>query len=316
MKITVTTHYCSSTYRSIFNHNAEDESNSPDSISVSSENSWIQKAIQNKKEYCEKNNYKFVAKDFQSAPTERCITWHRFQNILEIFSGKDAPDWVMHTDIDSLFMDDDKKLESFIEIAEGFGKKAIFCEPTSAIVSDEKCELMVPRDSAIAAGHFFIKNCTWSRNLLKRMWEFPYENERFLKLLWLKFHEQDTMNIFFRDNKLCMKDNSMLVGNREFNAFFPVWHVEEQEADADFYREGDFIVHFASLNWQQRDALITEYLHRKSNPDKSTWQDIPYEMLINGVTYEQLKPADLDIEGSIVERTDIKPSRRTRKTKR
>ena len=108
----------------------------------------------------------------------------------------------------------------------------------------------------------------------------------------------------------------MVVGNREFNAFFPAWHLEEREADTDFYREGDFIIHFASLNWQQRDALITEYLHRKYNPDKSTWQDIPYEMLINGVTYEQLKHTDLNIEKSVVERTDIKPKRTARKRKK
>tara|TARA_R110002020_G_scaffold155662_1_gene336821 strand:- start:508 stop:1335 length:828 start_codon:yes stop_codon:yes gene_type:complete len=275
----------------------------------------MQKAIQNKKEYCEKNNYAFVARDFQPMPAERSITWHRFQNILDIFSSKDAPDWVMHTDIDSLFMNDNKKLENFTEIAEGFGKKAIFCQQTSGIISDKNCQL-IATNNQIAAGHFFIKNCTWSKNLLKKMWEFPYEDEKFLKLLFLKFHEQDTMNTFFRDNRLCMRDNSMVVDNRQFNAFFPAWHLEEEDADCDFYREGDFIVHFGALNWEQREALITEYLHRKSNPDKSTWQDIPYERIINGITYEQLKHTDLNIEKSVVERTDIKPKRTARKRKK
>jgi hypothetical protein len=281
MKIQVTTHLCSSSFRSIFSNKHYDITDSSQvTVKIEDSDNWIAKVLANKKDYCEKNGYVFSARDFDPMPTERVITWHRIKNILEIMSSDDAPDWIMHTDLDSMFMDDSKKLEDFINRAERFGKKAILAHQGTGLVSDlETCELAHIK-SQICAGHFFIKNCTWSRNLLQKMWDFPHENPSHLKLLYVKYHEQDILNTFFLNNFLEMKNNSLVCDNYEFNSFFPGWD------DYTWYKKGDFIIHFAGLNWQQRNALVDEYIHRKSNSDESTWTDIPYKELIGGISYE------------------------------
>ena len=284
MKIVVATHMSTSNYRNLFSTkwDSTDASSRESKIHKDEfDDTWMAKAVRNKKEYCDIHDYIFVCKKYEEMPTERNITWHKIKNILEIMEDSSVS-WVFQSDLDSLFMNDSQKLEDFIEIAETFGKKAIFANQGTGAVSKPKTGKLKQVETMLCAGHFFIKNCKWSRKLLKSIWEFPYSSQKYLPLLHDKYHEQCCLNLFLSENLLCLKDNSILMSNRQFNSFMPGW------SDYTEYKQGDFIIHFGGLNFQQRNALVDEYLHRKSSPDESTWSEIPYEQIIGGKTYDDV----------------------------
>ena len=284
MKIVVATHMSTSNYRNLFSTNWDSTDASSRELKINKDkfsDTWMSKAVRNKREYCDRHNYILVCKKYEKMPTERNITWHKIQNILEIMEDTSVS-WVFQSDLDSLFMEDSQKLENFIEIAETFGKKAIFANQGTGAVSKAKTGKLATVKSMLCAGHFFIKNCKWSRKLLKSIWDFPYSSEKHLPLLHDKYHEQCCLNLFLSENLLCLKDNSILMDNRHFNSFMPGW------SEYTEYQKGDFIIHFGGLNFEQRNALVDEYLHRKMSPDESTWSDIPFKEIIGGKTYDDV----------------------------
>ena len=292
MKIAVTTYLCSSSYIDLNPSTCEDNNISEAKTKITNKginSSWIGKCIKNKKDYSDKNGYTFIKKELKKMPIDRNISWYKIKYLLEIMEDSSI-DWIFQTDFDSLFMRDDIKLESIIERAENFGKKAVFPNQSHGLCSASDSGKLTYTEPAFCAGHFLIKNCKWSKNLLQKMWDFPEESINHIRLLHGQHHEQCVINIFLRENKFYLRDNSLIVENRLINSFMEGSTFETKPYDADTaYSEGDFIIHFAGMNFEQRDILVDEYLHRKNNKDKSTWRDIDWSQLINGLTYEELR---------------------------
>ena len=292
MNIAVTTHFCSSSYSNVAPATKGDENNSTKTTVLSQESfdeSWIAKCVQNKKQYCEINDYIFIDKQIDTMPVDRNISWYKISNLLDIMED-DSVDWIFQTDFDSLIMRDDIKLEDIIGRAETFGKKAIFPNQIKGLYSDPVTGKLTWSSPAYCAGHFLIKNCKWSKALLKKLWEFPEHSVAHNRIMHGKYWEQCAINIFLKTNTFCLKDNSFIVKNKVLNSFM-IGSTFESKSNHDelSYSEGDFLIHFAGLNFEQRSVLVDEYLHRKDNKDKSTWKDIDWAKLVNGMTYEKLR---------------------------
>ena len=290
LNIAVINHFCSSSFKGLFVTENSGKEYDNTVIDIASEDNWMEKSANNTKEYCDLHGYEFFLKKYQEMPTERSISWYGLDVLSDILNDnpKNSIDWIMYADLDVLFMRDEVLLEDIIEKAESLGKKAIFPNQKRAYVSSYKTGEIVTAKNAVCAGAFFIKKCEWSKRLIERIWSFPYESPKHISILHDKHVEQDCFNIFMSENIMSLEENSLLMPNRVFNSFSH-WNTEG-EIDLIRYQDGDFIIHLAGLNREQREALVEEHLHRKSNPDKSTWTDIPDSLLRNGVTWQQLKP--------------------------
>ena len=101
-------------------------------------------AIENKRSYCQQQGYDFICgKETYNESLQP--GWSKILILLELM-GNSEYKWIFWTDADSLFMNFDHRLEDLI---------------------DENYNLLITQDMfTISTGHFFIRNCEWSRQFL------------------------------------------------------------------------------------------------------------------------------------------------------
>ena len=211
---------------------------------------WAFKVLENKRVYCERHGYQFhYHRGLYDHALDRHPSWHRIPMILELFEDA-GTDWVFWSDIDSLIMRPDIRLERLI--AENADKSLIVPNQGAGLYLDNVVE------ECLCFGQFFLRNCEWSRNFLRRLWEFPTEfgYERYLvEQSW----EQEAVNYFWKYNLLAFSDHAAVVPNRVFNSFYNTQYIE-----------GDYIIHFAgeaARGEGKRESLIDEYLDILSRND-------------------------------------------------
>jgi hypothetical protein len=183
-------------------------------------------SYKNKLAYCQKHDYNFFFYT-ESLDESRPIPWSKIKIIQEIFQDH-HPKWVFWTDADSLIMNPKIKLKDLI---------------------DNRYDMIVASDvCGINTGQFFIRNCKWSRNFLKRI----YAKEQFINHGWW-----EQMAIM---DELAHNENDMshvkILPQRVMNSYPPnidrPWIVDEGT-----YQKDDFIIHFAGLRGDVlRDMMI------------------------------------------------------------
>ena len=303
MKICIVQSACFSVYKSVNDvnkHYKDDSMNRQISLSEYEGDDWICMSVKNHQDYASKHSYEYHLNKESSLPTDRNISWYRIPAIFDAIE-KYSPDWIFFSDVDTLFMEDEIKLETFIDRAEFLGKDLILAsQGPSDGGTLEGGEVKKRYDRLINFGSFFIKNSKWSKKWLKKLWNFPSESIAHEHLLYQEYYDNCVANIFLDNNIFETKANSLVLSNTFFNAFFPLeywknWLVNElgpkPKKHGDvlaantydiFYKEGDFRIHFTALNFEQRQVLMREYAFRKDNPDKSKWTEINYTSLVRG----------------------------------
>lgn len=161
---------------------------------------WKQNSYPNKQKYCDKHGYDFICSGKKY--TKRPPAWYK---ILLVKRYLKDYDWIFWTDPDSLVINSDVKLESFID------------ESKSLIVSHSGL--------TVNAGCFFIKNTAWSNQFLNDVWESTncinhpwWETKAFMQLLESKYLNDYNIRIDM---------------NADYNLF------------PDYYKPNGFIVHWA-----------------------------------------------------------------------
>lgn len=185
----------------------------------------------NKKKYCKLHGHDFYYGKKNLDPS-RPPAWAKILLIQKIMdSGK--YDWIFWTDADSLFTNHTVKLESLI---------------------DENYSFIVSGEHGINTGQFLIKNCQWSRDFLKRV----YNNEPFINhYLW-----ENGAIIYEYDNNI---ENAQIqikrIPQRQINSFavevldkFGLPHNE-----LCVFQRGDFIIHFAGNGFNGLEKLMNQY---------------------------------------------------------
>ena len=180
---------------------------------------------ENKKAYCEKHGYNFHYYT-ESKDLSKPIPWTKVKIIQELFQDPNI-EWVFWTDADSLIMNPDIRLESFI---------------------DRRYDMIVASDfNDINTGQFFIRNCKWSRDFLERV----YTNEGFIDHGWW---EQDSFIDLYYNNKKDRRHIKIL-SQRCMNSYDPDTFSDKKIA----WKSGDFIIHFAGIKGQKLINLILKY---------------------------------------------------------
>lgn len=170
-------------------------------------------ATQSKIDYCNNQGYDFVlGKDFDAS---RPISWSKIPLINRTLPKYDFVFW---SDADAMVVNYDVRLEQM------FGD-----------FLDTDKHMVVTRDVAgnINLGNFLIRNCPWSFELLRKVWE----ETQFLNNDW--WENAAFIHLFGSD-----------VGIREHTAVVPHdrYTFNSYPHYPNDYRKGDFIVHFAGIH--------------------------------------------------------------------
>jgi len=188
---------------------------------------WSKYGLINKKLYC-RNRYDFRSFS-KSLDKNRPPTWSKLIAIERILSQYD---WIFWTDADSLIMNKNILLEQFI---------------------DKKFNFIVGSDhNGVNTGHFFIKNCEWSFDLLHRC----YEQKQFINVKSEMCDEQGAFR-HLCDTNPKVKSKVKILSQRKLNSYRP-GHAET----GGEYEFGDFIIHFSQRHLDRKPLMFSYFVNQ------------------------------------------------------
>ena len=199
-------------------------------------------SLSNKKAYCKKHDYNFVSFS-ESLDEGRPTPWSKIKAMEEVLDGNKIgyetfhTDWAVWIDADAFIMNDEIKLESFI---------------------NEEYAMIIALDSfTVNTGVFFLKNTENSKEFLSKC----YEKTHFSNHPW--WEQAAVIEYLNEPNGLKVKT----LHQREINSYPSVlkeitnsdWTKTKHQlffnnrklAEEGSYEEGDFILHFAGFKSQE-----------------------------------------------------------------
>lgn len=180
-----------------------------------------------KESYCKKHGYDYFCGTEILDPT-RPISWSKILYLLDIMEKNPQYEWLFWSDADSLIMDSGRRLEDFID------------ENFNFILSEEL--------DRFNAGHFFIKNCDWSRNFFRQI----YTHTECIHHPW--FEQLAAIYEILQNPE--WGSQIKILPQRALDA----WCIEYWNMPASAYREGDFLIHFAGVRDPNKlKALFSKY---------------------------------------------------------
>ena len=174
----------------------------------------VSTGILNKRKYCEKHGYDFIYGEEQ-LDKNRPIAWSKILLLRKTLDNHKYK-WVFWTDADSLFMNMSIPLEDLID------------DNYNIIITQEDC-------GNINSGQFFLKNCAWSKEFLKKV----YGHTECINHGWW----ENLAIIKEYENDKDVAKLTKLLPQRLMNSYPKVE-----------FQPGDFIVHFAGV--KDRDLLM------------------------------------------------------------
>ena len=186
--------------------------------------------IKNKQQYCQAHHYDFLC-GTESLDLSRPFAWSKVLLILKAMENPQNK-WIFWTDADTLVMNSGISLESLL---------------------DEKYNMILTKDwNNINAGNFFIRNCEWSRKLLKDV----YAHTECIHHPWW---EQQALILEFAQ-KPELAAQVKIIPQRRMNSYAKEI-IGYRETST--YQPGDFIIHFASVHDHQSLGELFKTYARK-----------------------------------------------------
>lgn len=188
--------------------------------------------IENKKAYCKKQGYDLVICE-NFLDRSRPPPWSKIPLLLQVMEDR-SHEWIFWTDADAIVMNFDVRLEQFI---------------------DENYNFILTRDLfSLNTGHFFIRNCEWSREFLKKV----YEHKEFIfNSPW----EQAAVIVEIENHPEWM-EKTKIIPQRFINSYpIEVYRMHGFVDPDGLYQDGDFIMHFAGIRANHKlAALFQKYV--------------------------------------------------------
>ena len=192
----------------------------------------------NKTEYCKKHEYDCIFYNMENKSSNKHVAYNKFLAVLDCLPFYD---WVFYNDIDSLIMNQEIRLEDFI---------------------DENYDLFVTYDiNSLNNGQFLVRNTPRVINFLSRSW---VDNSRSGEGGW---SDQISFSAnLATDGKLLSR--TKILDQSSFNSYIPMNMMFTDGTNAPAfkypkpYKNGDFILHFVGMNREDRINSMTEYLKK------------------------------------------------------
>lgn len=181
--------------------------------------SAVSLGTESKIKYCQKNNYNFIIGGDEVYDKSRPIAWSKIKMIEKYLPNYD---YIFVSDADVIIMNDDIKIESFIEK-----------------YMNQKI-LLVSKDwQNINTGNIIIKNCDEIYSLMKNIWK----QTQFLNHGWWEqaaFIHLYNSNAEIRDYTYVLEESHLI------NAYVITFDFNIPETNK--YRTGDFLIHLAGID--------------------------------------------------------------------
>jgi len=203
---------------------------------------YAERIFKNNKAYAEKHGYDW--KEYWSVKDKsRPPAWSKIKYIEETLSQ--GYDWVFWIDADAVIMNHSIDFAKFL---------------------DDNYDFILCKDAfSWNTGAWFIKNTPEALDLLKQTWEakeyinaFLWEQGAFMNKAYelgvrIKVHKQRDFNSIAKETK------EFFVEGNEYECGTFKFVLNMKQYDKGIYEDGDFILHFASVNQQGRDMLLKIY---------------------------------------------------------
>lgn len=191
---------------------------------------------QNKIDYCSKNGYSYLEIQ-EEAANNKHVAFNKYSVALRYLPFYD---WVFYNDCDSLIMNYNIKLESFI---------------------DENYEAIISYDiNGLNTGQWFVKNTNWANTFLKRVYD---RNEFDSFGGWAD--QVAFCNTWLYSGEAMQK--TKVVPQKLFNSYlYETFSKNDRGESPDWaqgqFTTGDFCLHLCGLNSNARKILIQTYLQK------------------------------------------------------
>lgn len=182
-------------------------------------------SIPNKQQYCARHGYRLIVCD-KGFDASRPPAWSKIKFLKEHLNSYE---WVFWSDVDSLVMNGEFRLEEFID------------EAYDLIISQEDLGVGVYN---LNSGQMFFKNSPWSNRFLNEIYaQTQFLNDR----LW---ENRALLHLWERED---LSAHIQVVTQRRFNSYL------------QNYQTGDFMLHFPDLPNEKRAQLL-RFHHQFARP--------------------------------------------------
>lgn len=190
---------------------------------------------ENKKLYCQKHGYDFIEIEREAYPNHH-VAYNKYRVVQELLPYYD---WIFYNDTDSLIMNYNIKLESFL---------------------DQNYEFIISYDiNGINTGMWFAKNSAFSNNFLIDAYEkVGFENHKG----WADQLALINMYVFNGEPMQKIK----VVPQKHFNSYLYEYFLPHSITGQKAYwpqgqfHVGDFMVHLCGFDFESRKAIIDKLL--------------------------------------------------------
>ena len=203
----------------------------------------LKRALDSKKNYCEKKGYEYILGNEQFWDRERPIPWSKIPFLLDVLENSTDGEYIFLSDADVYITNMDFDIEKSIVPLLPNGKDLLMTIDSCGHIND---------------GNILIRNSAWSRDFWKRVSEqidllyHPWwENAAVIKLLELNSSDLAKTEI---TNK-CTLFNAYIQGIPGM----PLW------------TPGDFLVHFAGIYDVKRMNELIDEIDAGGTPRKEIW---------------------------------------------
>jgi len=191
--------------------------------------------IQNKKDYCDLHGYEFIDFSIAKNNTGKHVAFSKFYAALKKMYNYD---WIFYNDLDSLIMNYNIKLESFI---------------------DNNYDMIVSYDiNGLNSGQWFVKNSPWAHSFMKKVFCRDEFNE------FGGWADQIAFcNTWLYSGEAMQK--TKVVPQKLFNSYLYETFGKNDEGDSPYwpqgqFQKGDFCLHFCGMPHDMRESYIKQYL--------------------------------------------------------
>ncbi len=216
---------------------------------------FISKRLPNLRSYANKHGY-YLKEYKKNLDKNRDPQWSKIKAVFNVLKTGEF-DWIFWCDADTLFLDKERKIESFIDPNFNF----IFCSDLSSTLW-------------INTGAFLVKNTSYSLQFLKKIY---YDDNYYARQKTEFDHEQGSLReLLYEDRRNeKIKITETEDSNERFQHF---WYMNDPEPlfkrDDNYfskeklnlnltYSPGDFLVHFAGCD--NEDTLYRKFTSLKNN---------------------------------------------------
>jgi hypothetical protein len=175
-------------------------------------------ALENHKYYCQQHGYNYIQNVEVDSLIPAC--WSKIKAIIDAFNNFK---WVLWADSDTLIVNTDIKLESFLNSENDIISQCPVTYFDKLSLTSEQCYKLMPLNT----GAFFIQNTSWSMELLQEVYEKRPVN--YSEALWDGFGEQEAIIDILKERK---------------DGFEHVSYTSNLQSHPKFYNRDIMFIHF------------------------------------------------------------------------